>query len=66
MDLTSAAWQEHGMFPPPGMEWHGIANDSSHLVVGGDHTYRHSVGISTDSEGIPTAVCYRGYILIIA
>lgn len=39
---------------------------SSHLIVGGDHTHRHPVGISTDAEGVPAAIRHRGYILFIA
>lgn len=39
---------------------------SSHLIVRGNHTYRHPVGISTDTEGVPAAVCHCSYILLIA
>lgn len=39
---------------------------SSHLIVGGDHTHGHPVGVSADTEGVTAAVCYCGYIFLIA
>lgn len=38
----------------------------SHLIVRGNHTYRHPVGISPDAEGVPAAVRHCGHILLIA
>lgn len=39
---------------------------TSHLIVWSHYTDRHPVGVSTDTERVPAAVCHRGYILLIA
>ena len=45
---------------------HSVKSCLSHLIVRGNHTYRHPVGISTDTEGVSTAVCHCGHILVVA
>lgn len=48
------------------MKIHSVKTCLSHLIVRGNHTHRHPVGISTDTEGVSAAVCHRSYILLIA